>query len=265
VAGQLVVIGTGIRTTGQLTVEAIALLKRADEVLHIVSDPVATAVIRSLAEGRETSLVPLYREGELRRKSYQTMVETILGRVRAGSFVVAAFYGHPGVFAFVPHEAIRRAREEGFNASMLPGISAEDCLFADLGVDPASRGCCSYEATDFLLFDHPIDPTCHLILWQVGVLCDWTYRAEGYKTAEVPALVDKLAEHYPLDHEVVLYRATVYPGCPSHADRVRLAQLPSRELLTAHTLYVPPAAKAPVDPKRAHLFSHLRAVTQVGQ
>jgi hypothetical protein len=34
---------------------------------------------------------------------------------------------------------------------MLPAISAEDCLFADLGVDPADHGCPSYEATDFLV------------------------------------------------------------------------------------------------------------------
>jgi len=31
---------------------------------------------------------------------------------------------------------------------MLPGISAEDCLVADLGIDPASSGCQSYEAND---------------------------------------------------------------------------------------------------------------------
>jgi hypothetical protein len=51
-----------------------------------------------------------------------------------------ALYGHPGVFACVGHEAIERARAEGIDAQMLPGISAEDCLFAELGVDPAVGG-----------------------------------------------------------------------------------------------------------------------------
>jgi len=34
---------------------------------------------------------------------------------------------------------------------MLPGISAEECLFADRGIDPAQTGACSFEATDFLV------------------------------------------------------------------------------------------------------------------
>jgi hypothetical protein len=38
---------------------------------------------------------------------------------------------------------------------MLPGISAEDCLFADLGIDPGIYGCQSYEATDFLANGRP--------------------------------------------------------------------------------------------------------------
>jgi hypothetical protein len=32
---------------------------------------------------------------------------------------------------------------------MLAGISAEVCLFADLGVDPAVNGTTTYEATDW--------------------------------------------------------------------------------------------------------------------
>jgi hypothetical protein len=36
---------------------------------------------------------------------------------------------------------------------MLPAVSAEDCLFADLGVDPGAAGCQSHEAADFLILD----------------------------------------------------------------------------------------------------------------
>ena len=48
---------------------------------------------------------------------------------------------------------------------MLPGISSEDCLFADLGVDPGVSGCQSYEATDFLMNAPIIDSSTQLILW----------------------------------------------------------------------------------------------------
>ena len=54
------------------------------------------------------------------------------------------------VFVQPSHESIAIARLEGFSARMLPGISAEDCLFADIGLDPGKDGCQSFEATDFL-------------------------------------------------------------------------------------------------------------------
>ena len=43
--GSLVVIGTGIRTVGQLTIEAIAWMEIADSLLYVVADPVAEAVM----------------------------------------------------------------------------------------------------------------------------------------------------------------------------------------------------------------------------
>ena len=61
---------------------------------------------------------------------------------------------------------------------MLPGISAEDCLFADLGVDPAEAGCQSYEATRFLERRPAIEPRAALILWQIGVVGSANHSAE---------------------------------------------------------------------------------------
>src|SRR3546814_12671609 len=41
--------------------------------------------------------------------------------------------------ALVPHKAIAQARAEGLEAHMEAGVSAEDCLYADLGIDPGGR------------------------------------------------------------------------------------------------------------------------------
>ncbi len=175
------------------------------------------------------------------------MTEFILSRVRAGVLVCGAFYGHPGVFAYPPHESIRRARAEGYTAWMLPGISAEDCLFADLGVDPGTGGCQSYEATDFLINRHIIDPSSQLILWQIGVLGHWTYRRSGYDLRSLPILLYKLLEAYPPTHEVVIYEAPLFPGCAPTTTRIALAQLTSVPLSGASTLYLPPARAANPD------------------
>jgi uncharacterized protein YabN with tetrapyrrole methylase and pyrophosphatase domain len=255
--GSLTVIGTGIRTVGQLTTEAIACMQEADELLHLVSDPIADAVIKRLKPGREMSLHGFYAEGKQRGDSYDEMVEFILSRVRSGANVCAAFYGHPGVFAFPSHESIRRARAEGFRARMLPGISAEDCLIADLGVDPAVNGCQSYEATDFLMNARTIDPSSQLILWQAGALGDWTYQTGGYDLKALPLLVEKLLMSYPPEHEVVVYEGAIFPGCESVINPVPLRELASRHLSAASTLYLAPARPTALDDRYApQLLSH---------
>ena len=92
----------------------------------------------------------------------------MLKAVRAGHDVLGVFYGHPGVFVSPSHRSIAVAREEGYKARMLPGISAEDYLFADLEFDPSLHGCNTYEATELLLRDKPLQPLIHNIIWQVG-------------------------------------------------------------------------------------------------
>lgn len=136
--------------------------------LYLLADPITTRWVGDLNASAE-SLHDLYVTGGERRAAYTAMVERVLSWVRRDLAVCVAFYGHPGVFVAPGHEAVRAARLEGFRAEMLPGVSTEDCLFADLGIDPAA-GCQSYEATDFLLHGRRIDTSAALVLWQADEL-----------------------------------------------------------------------------------------------
>jgi uncharacterized protein YabN with tetrapyrrole methylase and pyrophosphatase domain len=253
--GSLVVIGTGIRTVGQLTMEAIAWMQEADSLLYVVGDPIAEAVMKRLNPSGAVSLAGYYEEGSQRIYAYNAMVEHILRCVRAGGKTVAAFYGHPGVFAYPSHESIRRARSEGFPARMLPSVSSEDCLFADLGVDPAVGGCQSYEATDFLLNAPLIDSSSQLILWQIGTLGDWTYKRIQYDTRAMPLLVQRLAQFYPLYHLITVYEAAMFPGTEPMIARIPLYSLSEFPITAAMTLYIPPARTRVPDPMLLRLFS----------
>jgi hypothetical protein len=247
-AGSLIVVGTGIRTVGQLTVEAIAWMRRADKVLYVIGDPIAEATIAELNPGNGESLRGFYAEGKPRLQTYEEMVERTLECVRAGMLTCLACYGHPGVFVYPSHHAIHRARAEGYEARMLPGISAEDCLFADLGVDPGVSGCQSYESTDFLANGRRIDPTSAVVLWQIGVLGDATYKPRGYNLAAFPLLIERLLQVYPPTHVVYLYEAAIFPGCEPSITPVELRFLGRARLTAGHTLYIPPAYHAVADP-----------------
>ena len=110
---------------------------------------------------------------------------------------------------------------------MLPAVSAEDCLVADLGVDPGERGWQSWEATGFLLHGFRPDPTAGLVLWQVDGIgkLDWNLDPDP---RGLGALAEVLGELYPPEHELVFYRASLYAIVPGEAVRMALRGSPDR-------------------------------------
>jgi hypothetical protein len=124
---------------------------------------------------------------------------------------------------------------------MLPGISTEDCLVADLGIDPGTTGMQSMEATQFLIFERKIDPTAMLILWQPYVAGELTLKRFETTGAKLQVLVDKLARDYPLDHPVILYEAATNPLEKTRMDTILLRDLPTAELNGITTLVIPAA------------------------
>jgi uncharacterized protein YabN with tetrapyrrole methylase and pyrophosphatase domain len=242
--GSLTVVGTGIRLS-QMSLEARTSIRAAQKVLYSVADAVTEAAIRKLNATAE-SLQPLYGPDKYCLVTYREMVRRILSFVRQRLQVCAVFYGHPGVFVYSSHEAIRRARREGFAAAMLPATSSEDCLFADLGIDPATSGCQSFEATDFLIRRRKFDPCSHLILWQVGQIGNWKPEKQDC-SANLRTLVEVLCEPYGAAHKVVLYQAAQYASCDPLIERVRLAGVPRASISPVTTLYVPPKGHAAID------------------
>jgi hypothetical protein len=166
--------------------------------------------------------------------------------VRAGKQVCGAFYGHPGVFAGVPHKAIEMARREGYRAHMEPGVSAEDCLYADLDIDPGQYGCQHYEASQYMFYRRNIDTSAYLILWQVGVAGDQSLTRFSTGAAYRRVLVDVLTRDFDADHEVILYTAATLPLHQPRIERLPLRALPSADIDMHATLVIPPAR--PLEP-----------------
>jgi hypothetical protein len=252
--GSLVVVGTAINVVGQTTMEAVDCLRRADRVFYATPNPASELWLRRLNPQART-LQDCYAEGKPREKTYREMGDRIMEAVRGGMHVCAAFYGHPGVLVQTAHAVIKRARREGFQARMLPGVSNEDCLFADLGVDPGEEGCQSFEATDFLASRRRFDPSSVLILWQVGMLGEPSVMVrEGCRPERLAVLARVLRKHYPARHPVILYEAAQYPLCDPVVQRTTLAKLPTTTVPPMTTLYVPPRPPRPLDQRIMRWF-----------
>ncbi len=252
--GSLVVVGTGIESMGQMTGAARVAIRRAQRVFYLATDPLTAQSVRGLNR-RAVSLHGLYEVGRHRLQTYATMTETVLAEVRRGLRVCFVLYGHPGVFAMPAHAAVSIARKEGYRAVMQPGVSADACLIADLGVDPGRNGWQSYEATDFLLRKRKPDPTAGLVLWQIGVVGRIDYVTGPIDREKIALVTEALVRTYPRKHLATLYEASSLPGYPPVIEPVQIGKLHlAKAISPITTLYVPPSKRAPLDKKmRARL------------
>lgn len=235
----ITIVGTGIKAVSQFTREAEHSIISSDKLFYLVSDPITEEYLKTLHSNIE-SLVHFYKDGKHRIRSYYEMVEHVISEAKTYQEVCVAFYGHPGVFVFPSHEIIRIFTEMGGKAEMLPAVSAEDCIFSDLGIDPARHGCSSFEATDFLARGRIYDPTSLLIIWQIGVVGVVTFEKKDYTPKNLKILTEKLLLNYSIEHEVIIYEAAQFPFCKPVINKVPLSQLASSKVSAISTLVVPP-------------------------
>lgn len=239
--GQLVVVGSGIQLGRHISQRAQSEIEAA-EVVFSLADPFATHWLNQLRPDL-INLTNFYADDKDRRISYGQMEKAIVDQVQAGKAVCAVFYGHPGVFARVPHRAIAQVREAGLSARMEPGISAEDCLIADLGLDPGHRGLFSCEATQFLINRRSLDPAALVILWQVALTGNLDCVGFEAHPPSLELLVGKLLDWYEPDTEIILYEAALLPIEPFRAEHMALTDLPAAAFKEHTTLVIPPSAE----------------------
>lgn len=241
--GSIACVGLGMTLGSHLGPLARSYIEQSDVVFAALSDGVVELWLESMHPDVR-SLQSHYGKGDKSRMiTYREWVDVMMTEVRAGRKVCAVFYGHPGIFAWSPHEVIKLARTEGYEAHMEPGVSAEDCLYADLGIDPGRRGCQHYEAGQLLFFHTPINPQAYLVLWQVCLVGDSSLKRFSTGPEYRQVLVDVLSQDYPLDHEVIIYRAATLPIQQAQVRRIALCDLPAADIAAEDTVVLPPASR----------------------
>ena len=261
-SGSLACVGIGMTLGAHICPLAKSYIEEADVVFSGVSHGITELWIQEMHQDVR-SLQQYYQEGKNRQITYREMVDAMMTEVRAGKKVVGAFYGHPGVFAQAPHKSIAMAKAEGYQARMVPGISAEDCLIADLGVDPGRFGCQQFEASQFMFYKREYDPSCYLILWQIGLAGDKSLAKFSTGAAHRQVLIELLAEKYPLEHQVILYEAAVLPIDSVREEWLSISELKDAEIHMHTTLVIPPSQKMKPNEKiLARLAEVEKAITQ---
>jgi tetrapyrrole methylase family protein/MazG family protein len=253
---KLIIVGSGIKFLSHLTIEAKTCIEKSDKVLYLINEPVMQEWIKKNSKSSE-SLDDLYMKSSQRNDNYTSIAEYIIQDLKEITNLCVVIYGHPTVFVQPSLLAAKMALEQGYSVTIMPGISAEDCLFADLMIDPATSGCQSFEATDFLLYRREYDCSSHLIIWQPFVIGVLGIPIEHNPQEGLQLLTEYLTEKYELDHEVVLYEAAQYPTFKPKIISIMLRELIHSEISSLSTLYVKPAMQKKPD---SNMLSRLKQI-----
>ncbi|PWK54211.1 SAM-dependent methyltransferase [Pleionea mediterranea] len=238
--GSLTCVGVGISIGAHISPIVRTTIQSADVVFAASSDGLFELWLQDI-HPNVVSLQQYYATGKSRKISYQEMADALLNEVRNGKKVVGAFYGHPGVFVNPSHKAIKKARDEGYEAKMLPGISAEDCLYADLGIDPGKYGCQHYEASQFMFYKRIVDTSAYLILWQLAFAGDNSHTITKSDKRYLEILKTLLLEHYSSQHHIIIYEAPTNELNEIIKKTIPLAELVEQTISMKSTLIIPPA------------------------
>jgi siroheme synthase len=245
---QIWIAGLGIQTVCQVTREAENAIRSSREVLYLDTGVATARYLESLCPRATPLYEESYAEGRPRTGAYEHMAARVVEAALDHPPVTFAIHGHPLVAVHAPFLVMAMAEALGLRVEVVPGISALDCLLADLRIDPVIHGMQMYEATDLLLRRRPLQPDVPLILWQIGPLETCLHTMRVSKPERFTRLVAYLSRFYPARHEVVAVYSSPHPLMPASILRFAIEDMGqlAEQFHAGFTLYVPPSSGRPV-------------------
>ena len=234
---KLIICGTGIQYLTHLTHEAKLHISTSEIVLYLLNDPMTKKWIVENSQQSE-DLDILYRSSNMRIDAYKAIENYIIATLEKYEHVCVALYGHPCICAMPALAASEWAVKNNIFVKILPGISADACLFSDLLINPLKYGLQSYEATDFIKSNRNFDLTSNLLLWQVSnILTSEHYKEVNYAGLEL--LKSKLLKKYRKNKTIIVYEASLYSHFESKIQEIELNKLLAAEFSALSSIFIP--------------------------
>jgi uncharacterized protein YabN with tetrapyrrole methylase and pyrophosphatase domain len=232
-------VGYGNRLPNDLTLEALAVLKRCRRLFG--APPIHAP---SLGLAPMESLMGHYRAGRRRAEIHAAMAEEVLAAGTREAPVGFATYGSAMVGMPVCHQVLAQAAARGLSVHVSGAPSALDGIWAQLGVDPLA-GAVVWDATAFIQAGAEPSTGASLMLAAVGLM-------ELSVANPIMALRERLLRFYAADREILFVTA---PAATQYAPRAELERLRLSDLVRAgahalSTLVVPAQAADAGSPPR---------------
>lgn len=238
------IVGLGIVGYRQVTRETEQVLSLCSAIFFLHNESEVTGYLQNLCP-KVVDLYTEYRIKKPRDSTYKAIAAKVIKEAKRNPPVALAVYGHPLVYVKPSRILIDRCPDLGLRVKVLPGVSAMDCLYVDLKLDPSAKGIQMYEATDALLKQHPLQPDVPCILWQIGALETRLHLPYNSKPHRFKRIKEYLMKFYPPKHKLTI--ATTSTNLRSKSS---LITFPLDEFEDMHkkikrlaTLYIPPVSQ----------------------
>lgn len=266
------VLGAGMVGYRQFTRETEAALEKSETVFLVHSQEIVAEYVEREFTDDVISLIDEYEPTVRRDETYERMAERVLETAEEADDPVSfLLYGHPMIYVSPADYVLEEGPERGLDVQALPGISSMDCLYTDIGLDPAANGIQMFEATDLLLREFELNPDVPAMLWQIGSLETVLYSTAPSRPERFTRLREYLEQFYPEDHTLSLLRTATYPITDSERVDFELRNFEDvhDEVTATQTLYIPPVRERPVQneelSEQVTSEEHLERITYADQ
>lgn len=219
-------VGHGLRLPNDLTLEALAVIKRCKRVFGV---PPLHAPEFGLPEME--NLCEYYGTDKKRTRTYQEWFDLVLDAAATDAPVALVTGGSVMVGALTPHRILAEAPLRGLSVHVTNAVSCFDGIWADLNIEPF-YGFSVWEATAFVKLGIAPDTSSVLMLPQAPLFEISTGPDISTNTIEASSTItkvrDQLLKFYPPDHEVHFVHTGT--GTGTHALRARIETVRLGEL-----------------------------------
>jgi len=237
----LYLVGAGILFPEHLTVQTIEILENCQRICTNVPETRLAALPKEIRE-KCVCLWPLYKDNRKRIDNYRDVIDAVVDIVREHRPSAWMTPGHPFVFDSVSQKLLGKAREFGWTAQIVPGISSLDTLLAQIPYDPC-YGLVVHEATALVRDKIPLISSLATVLFQPSIFgSDLTHHSRQYAGPSLRDLSAHLLQFYPPQHKCALVYSALSENDDARTVWEALGKLDSISFdsLRGSTLFIPP-------------------------
>jgi len=236
----LYLLGSGIRSSTQFTLESIQAIEACKAVIVLHDDP---EIVRFVARRcpKVIDAEEFYVGDGHRAEVYQRIASALLDLAQTNPPAGLLVHGHPLFLVSAAEYTIAQARERGIALSVLPGVSSFDTLMCDLELD-FGYALQMFDASTLIREGHRPNPNVPLLVFQIATTLNDQITRGAIDSDVLAPLSVHLTRYYALDHKCeIVYSGT---GLIERTHRVTstigaMSSVNGLELWRRPTLFVP--------------------------